>query len=382
MQQDTLSVVTKIDSSQQSDLQYLVEPLLSWYDRGHRILPWRSEPTPYRVWISEIMLQQTRVEAVKPYFERFMSAFPDVASLAVAEEDHLLKMWEGLGYYNRARNLQKAAIRIMKEYGGQIPGEYDRLMDLPGIGSYTAGAISSIAFGARIPAVDGNVLRILSRVRCDERDIALDKVKRSVALELMEVMPKERSGDVNQAMMELGAMVCIPKGDPKCEGCPWNAVCKARQAGKIFDYPKKTAAKKRTIEKKTVLIVQDENRTAIRRRPDRGLLAGMYEFPMLDGHCTEKEVVLYLRNLGFGTIRITPIEDAKHIFSHKEWHMCGFAIRVDELDLPQKKGMESGFLFADRNETEDKYPIPSAFAAYAKYIHVRLGNEKYKNGET
>ena len=198
------------------DLLAIPKPLLKWYDNNRRILPWREDPAPYRVWVSEIMLQQTRVEAVKPYFQRFMDTLPDIAALAEAPEEILLKLWEGLGYYNRVRNLQKAAIQIVEDYGGRMPDSYEELLKLKGIGSYTAGAVSSIAYGRPNPAVDGNVLRVISRIRKDERCISEDKVKKSVEKDLWEVIPKDRPGDFNQAMMEIGACVCIPNGAPHC----------------------------------------------------------------------------------------------------------------------------------------------------------------------
>ena len=217
MQPAALSVE---DKKIQEELQALVEPLLTWYDRGHRILPWREKPDAYRVWISEIMLQQTRVEAVRPYYDRFLQAFPNVSRLADAPEEEVLKLWEGLGYYSRARNLKKAATQIRERYGGVIPDTYEALLQLPGIGSYTAGAIASIAFGRPVPAVDGNVLRILARVRMDAGDITEQRVRRDVQRQLLAVMPPARAGDFNQALMELGAVVCIPNGAPKCAVCP------------------------------------------------------------------------------------------------------------------------------------------------------------------
>jgi len=356
------------------ELRPLVEPLLEWYDGSHRILPWRENPTPYRVWISEIMLQQTRVEAVRPYYERFLTALPDVDRLAQVPEEELLKLWEGLGYYNRARNLKKAALMIRENYGGKMPGRYEELLKLPGIGSYTAGAIASIAFGQPVPAVDGNVLRILARALADEGDIMDQKVRKRAQERLSGIMPRERAGDFNQALMELGAVVCIPNGAPKCGECPWAAMCRARAEGTIAEYPKKSPRKARTIEEKTVLIIQDENQTALQKRPPGGLLAGMYEFPSLPGHQGEKEVISYLSTLGYKVIRISPLESSRHIFTHREWHMTGYMIRVDELERPDGGG---NFLFAQRSETEDRYPIPSAFSAYAKYLNIRLGNEKY-----
>lgn len=355
-------------------LRRIPEPLLKWYDCSHRILPWREDAAPYRVWISEIMLQQTRVEAVKPYFERFMKELPDIKSLAEAPEEKLLKLWEGLGYYNRVRNLQKAALRIQEEYGGQMPQEYETLMKLPGIGSYTAGAVASIAFGQKKPAVDGNVLRVAARVCADGSDILDTKVKKRMEREILQIMPGERPGDFNQAMMELGAVVCVPNGAPKCKECPLYDICKARTEGSMLDYPKKASKKPRKTEEKTVLVIQDGSRIAIRKRPDKGLLAGMYELPMLEGHMTQEEVIRYLEKEGLKILRIKKLENAKHIFTHREWHMIGYTVRVDE--LAEKKKQD--FLFIEPAQTKDNYPIPSAFAAYAKYIKLRLGNGRFQ----
>ncbi len=309
------------ESLRNERLLWLSNPLLKWYNENKRILPWREEPTPYRVWVSEIMLQQTRVEAVKPYFERFMKALPDIRALAEASEETLLKLWEGLGYYNRVRNLQKAAIQIMEEYGGQMPEEYEELLRLKGIGSYTAGAISSIAYGRANPAVDGNVLRVISRITKDDRLISDAKVKASVERELKGVMPKDRPGDFNQALMEIGACVCIPNGAPHCSKCPFSELCIAHLEGCEREYPKKKAPKERTVEEKTILILRDGERTVIRKRPGKGLLAGMYEFPSLEGFYTAEEVTRYLAENGIRTIRIQPAGEAKHIFTHKESHM-------------------------------------------------------------
>lgn len=371
VEQDSLqideAVPVVIDS-----LDRIAEPLLAWYDRGRRILPWREEPTPYHVWLSEIMLQQTRVEAVKPYYERFLKELPDIESLAGVEEEKLLKLWEGLGYYNRARNLKKAAMQIVIDYDGVMPGTYEELVKLPGIGSYTAGAVSSIAFGNPVPAVDGNVLRILARLRVDDRDILDAKVKKAVEEELAAVMPVDRPGDFNQALMELGAMVCIPNGMTKCEECPWKEMCLARKEDRVLEFPKKAPKKPRSIEEKTILVLQDAEKVALHKRPAKGLLAGMYEFPWLEGHRSEKQVLEYLEELGMKAIRIRKLEPAKHIFSHKEWHMTGYAVRVDELaGLGMDK--KEPFLFIDPAETKDKYPIPSAFAAYADYMEMKRG---------
>ncbi len=353
------------------NLDRIAAPLLAWYDAGRRILPWREEPTPYHVWLSEIMLQQTRVEAVKPYYDRFLQALPDVESLSAVEEENLLKLWEGLGYYNRARNLKKAAMKIVSEYDGKIPGKYEELVKLPGIGSYTAGAIASIAFGQAQPAVDGNVLRILARLRADERDILDAKVKKSVEEDLMGVMPADRPGDFNQALMELGAMVCIPNGAAKCEVCPWEGICLARAQKRVEEFPRKAPRKPRRIEEKTILVIQDANLVALRKRPDKGLLAGMYEFPSLEGNQDEKQVIAYLRELGLSPIRIQKLAPAKHIFTHREWHMTGYVVRVDELSHAEGKRDEQGLLFIDPEETRTNYPIPSAFALYAEHVEMK-----------
>lgn len=355
-------------------LKKIADPLLAWYDSGHRELPWRQNKDPYRIWVSEIMLQQTRVEAVIPYYERFMERFPDVSSLADASEEVLLKYWEGLGYYSRVRNMHKAAVTVMEEYDGRMPHTWEDLQKLAGIGSYTAGAIASIAFGQPVPAVDGNVLRILSRLRMDEDYITLPAVKKRVENELLEVMPVSRPGDFNQAMMELGAMVCIPNGSPKCEECPWRELCAARKNGCVTEYPKREEKKKRSIEKKTILLLKEGSRVGIEKRPSKGLLAGMYQFPMREGHLSEKELIVDLKENGLIPVRIEKLPAATHIFSHKEWHMIGYAVRVDELEREQRP---KEIQFVEPRETKEQYPIPSAFLTYARYMNIKLGAERF-----
>lgn len=356
-----------------SPMDMIAEPLLRWYDAGRRILPWRENPQPYYVWLSEIMLQQTRVEAAKPYFDRFINTVPDIAALAELEEKKLVKLWEGLGYYNRVRNLQKAARVIADKYGGHMPSDYDRLIQLPGIGSYTAGAIASIAFGKAVPAVDGNVLRVLSRLRMDDADILSQKTRKKVEKELAAVIPEDRPGDFNQALMELGAVVCLPNGEPKCGECPWEKFCGARLLGKTAEYPKKRAKKTRTVEEKTVLVIIDEDKAAFCRRPENGLLAGMYGFPMLEGFRSEEEVLDYLKGIGLKILHIKDIGKAKHIFSHREWHMRGYAVRVDELERPSGEIFDADWIFIDKKAAREHYPIPSAYAAYVKYLDIKLG---------
>lgn len=358
------------------ELSAIPKPLLKWYDSNRRILPWREEPTPYRVWVSEIMLQQTRVEAVKPYFRRFMDALPDVRALAYADEEKLLKLWEGLGYYNRVRNLQKAALQIMEEYDGQIPEDYRELCKLKGIGSYTAGAISSIAFGQAKPAVDGNVLRVLSRIREDDRPVSDSRVKTAVERELEQIIPKDRPGDFNQAMMELGACVCVPGGASHCGECPLMRLCRACENGSQRNFPHKDKGRARSVEEKTVLVIRDEGRVAVRKRAGKGLLEGMYEFPCLQGYCTAEQVAGYLAGNGMKLLRIMPLEEAKHIFTHKEWHMKGYMVRVDELE-PKEYGGED-WIYINPDEIREKFPMPSAFEAYTKYLNIKLGNKRFR----
>ena len=272
------------------DLSLLVEPLLSWYPSHARVLPWREEPTPYHVWVSEIMLQQTRVEAVKPFYARFMEALPNAQALAECETDRLLKLWEGLGYYNRVRNMQIAAQTIMSDYGGVIPADYEELLKLKGIGHYTAAAISSIAYNRPAAAVDGNVLRIIMRATEDESDIAKQSVKTKVEEALRPVIPRGRAGMFTQAMMELGATVCVPNGEPMCGECPWRELCLTHANGTTNRIPVKAKAKARRLEKKTVLIIRDGDRVLLQKRPDRGVLAGMYECPYLEAYSAEWRV--------------------------------------------------------------------------------------------
>lgn len=356
------------------NINEIVQPLLAWFYENKRILPWREDTAPYRVWVSEIMLQQTRVEAVKPYFERVMKEFPQIESLAQAEEEKLLKLWEGLGYYNRARNLQKAAQCIMEEHNGSMPADYEAILKLPGIGSYTAGAIASISYGICQPAVDGNVLRVLSRVTLNGEDILSQKVKRYWEDILRAILPKDSPGDFNQALMELGAIVCVPNGAPHCEQCPIKSYCQAHKENREMEFPYKKSKKKRRIEQKTILVIRDGEKTVLHKRGKGGLLAGMYEFPALEGYVTEQEIIEYLEKIGYKVLRIVFLEDAKHIFSHVEWHMKGYAIKVEEKEFTQgKRAVEAEHVLVHPLETKDAYPIPSAFRAYTKYVDIKLG---------
>ena len=354
-------------------LDKIVDPLLTWFQGNARVLPWREEPTPYRVWVSEIMLQQTRVEAVKPYFQRFIDALPDVCDLAACQEQRLLKLWEGLGYYNRVRNMQTAAQTVMEEYQGQLPASYKELLKLKGIGHYTAGAIASIAYKIPVPAVDGNVLRVITRVAYDDSDIMKQSVRPRVEQALQAIMPVDAASEFNQALMELGATVCVPNGAPRCERCPWQDFCEAKRLNHWQDLPVKSKAKPRKIEKKTVFIIRDGEKIMLHKRPKKGLLAGLYEFPNTEGHLSKEEAMSWIREQKLEPIRIQQLEPAKHIFSHVEWHMTGYVVRVDEL-----VENESDMLFVEVADSEEHYPIPAAFGAYSRYMNMRLGNERFE----
>ena len=326
------------------------------------------------MWVSEIMLQQTRVEAVKPYYERFLAALPDVKALAEAPEDVLLKLWEGLGYYNRVRNMQKAARQIMEEYGGVFPDRYEDILSLAGIGSYTAGAISAFAFGLPRPAVDGNVLRVVSRLLASREDIMRASVKRKTEEELQEVIPADAASDFDQGLIELGALVCLPGGEPRCGQCPLAHLCRAKREGVQGELPVRTKAKKRRVEKKTVFIFRDGDTAALRKRPAKGLLAGLYELPSVEGHLTLEEAVAYSKGIGLAPVRVQELGEARHIFSHVEWDMVGYLVQVDELE----KSCREELIFIQPRTAQEEYAIPSAFEKYAGYLQIRLGNERYR----
>ena len=359
---DSIVVAEPVDVVLYSpQLKETVQPLVEWFRENQRDLPWRKRMDAYRVWISEIMLQQTRVEAVKPYYERFLKELPDVKALAEVPEDRLLKLWEGLGYYNRARNLKEAACQIMEKYGGRFPETYEEIRGLKGIGNYTAGAVSSFVYGVRKPAVDGNVLRVVTRITADGSDITKAGTRTKVERGVEEVIPEESAGDFNQSLIELGAIVCVPNGEPKCGICPVSGICLAHAQGRETEFPVKAKKKERRIEKRTVLVFRDNEKTAVRKRPDTGLLAGLYEFPGTEGHLKQSEVVRYAKSLGLMPIRIKKLGSAKHIFSHVEWHMIGYEITVDELEQNME---QNTVLFADIRELKEHYPMPSAFDAY------------------
>jgi A/G-specific adenine glycosylase len=343
-------------------IQQFQQKLLEWYAGNARILPWRDNPSPYRVWISEIMLQQTRVKAVLPYFERFLKEVPAIHDLAVLSEDRLLKLWEGLGYYSRAKNLKKAAGIITEQYNGELPSDRKELQSLPGIGPYTSGAIASIAFGAREPAVDGNVLRVMTRISGSRGDLQ-DKTTRKALVSLSELLlPAEKAGDFNQALMELGAVVCLPGGKPKCGECPVQSFCEAYRQDEAGHIPVKSGKAERRTEFRTVFIIHSNNRIAIRQRPEKGLLSGLWEFPNALGNLSLDECREVLREWGIRPKSILPLDNAKHVFTHLEWHMSGYLVQAETAEG------DAGLIWAKREEIRDQYSIPSAFQAYAKYI--------------
>lgn len=342
-------------------LRAMNRPLLAWYEEHARILPWRENPEPYRVWISEIMLQQTRVEAVKPYFERFIETLPDVESLAEIDDDRLMKLWEGLGYYNRARNLKKAAQIIMDIYDGQMPSDHEKLLELPGIGSYTAGAIASIAFGIPVPAVDGNVLRVISRVTASYADILKQSTKKWMEEHLKHTMPKNQASQFNQGLIEIGAIVCVPNGQPKCMECPLQSICLAYKEGRIGELPVKTPPKKRRIEERTVCVIEYGDWVGIRKREDFGLLASLYELPNAEGYLSQEELAAYFCLEPESIVRVETLPEAKHIFSHVEWRMIGYRILLNR-ELPKT------CISVKKEEIKTTYALPNAFGRYTKFI--------------
>ena len=336
-------------------LEQLPIPLLEWYRENARELPWRKDPTPYRVWLSEIMLQQTRVAAVLDYYARLLQCCPTVGDLAALPEDQMMKLWQGLGYYTRARSLQRAARIIVEEYGGEFPREYDAVRALPGIGDYTAGAICSIAYGLPAPAVDGNVLRVVARITGDDGDITTQAMKKKVTAELREVIPTRAPGDFNQALMELGALVCLPNGAPLCEKCPAAAFCAAFRTGCTDKLPVKAPRKTRRVEQRDVFLIFYEKRAALRRRPPRGLLAGLWEFP-----CEPAPASCPVRGMEYGS------HTGRHIFTHVEWHMTGRVILAMDGDLPE------GWVWADKKELARTYAVPNAFSDFAHIVERYL----------
>lgn len=314
----------------------VAEPLLAWYKQNARELPWRENTDAYRVWVSEIMLQQTRVEAVRPYFLRFMKALPDIRALAEVQEETLLKLWEGLGYYSRARNLQRAAKLVMERHGGVLPSDVQELRALPGIGPYTAGAVASIAYGAAEPAVDGNVLRVLARLSGSEMDIARPAARIAAEKAVRDMIPAGNPGAFNQALMELGACVCLPNAVPRCAQCPLAALCRAHREGRETELPVRGKKAARRVEEHTVFVLREHTRVAVRKRDGSGLLAGLWELPNLSGHMEQDGLAHQLSKWGITPVGAIERYTRKHIFTHVEWHMRVYALDVQADRLPDR----------------------------------------------
>ena len=335
----------------------IAPPLLGWFQATRRSLPFRDDPTPYHIWVSEIMLQQTRMAAVLPYYERFMDALPDVHALAACDPERLTKLWEGLGYYSRVRNLQKAAQVVCEQYGGELPRTYEELLKLPGIGAYTAGAIASISMGIPVPAVDGNVLRVFARLYDDDRDVLLPETKEDITERVREQLPPDAAGDFNQALMELGALVCTPRS-PDCAHCPLRDLCLGVESrgAMVEELPVKTKKKPRTAVDVTVLLVHSPAGWLVMKRPDKGLLAGLWQPLTAEKLCTEEEMLSLAEKLGIRAEITFPLPAARHIFTHVEWTLCGWMAQTDEaVSLPE------GYAWMGDMDT---YSIPSAFRAY------------------
>ena len=340
-------------------LSSLPKKLLPWYQQNRRDLPWRQTRDPYRIWISEIMLQQTRVEAVRGYYSRFLAALPDLPALAAVPDDVLLKLWEGLGYYNRARNLKKAAQVIVAEHGGVFPQTYDAIRALPGIGPYTAGAVGSICFGLPTPAVDGNVLRVFARLTALEDSVDKEKTKKAVTAALEKVYNAGNCAALTQSLMELGACVCVPNGAPKCESCPLAELCLSRKSGAWAKYPVRGEKKERKREDHAVLLLRCGDRFALRRRPKTGLLAGLWEFPHVllpqdaDDETALQTALQFAEAGGTRPRELVRETQYVHIFTHIEWHMHAFLL--DCAATPD------AFTWATKEELESTFALPSAF---------------------
>ena len=337
-------------------LEQLPVLLLPWFAEHRRDLPWRRDREPYHVWLSEIMLQQTRVEAVRGYYLRFLERLPDIAALASAPEDVLLKLWEGLGYYSRVRNLQKAAQCVMEQHGGEFPRELPAIRALPGIGDYTAGAIASICFEAPTAAVDGNVLRVILRLTVCADSPADVRVRRRIGEELSAVYPAGHCGDFTQALMELGATVCLPNGAPQCGACPLRALCEAHAQGTELQFPTKPPKKPRRIEQRTVFVLQCGDRLAVERRPEHGLLAGLWELPNTPGLLDERQAGEYASGQGLGDVRLRSARDGRHIFTHIIWTMRCYTLECS--------AMPPRYHWATPDELREEISLPTAFRQF------------------
>lgn len=342
------------------------DQMLCWYDEHRRILPWRENPLPYHVWLSEIMLQQTQVQTVIPYFTRFIAALPTISDLAEVELTQLHKLWEGLGYYSRADRLREAAQLLVANNNGLLPETYNELIKLPGIGPYTAGAIASIAFGERVCAVDGNVLRILSRITAYDGPINVASTAKPLKELAQSLVPGHRPGDFNQSLMDLGANVCSANGTPHCERCPVKEHCKAQQQELTWLLPVKKAKKPRSIENHTIVIITSGSQVWIHQRPAKQLLAGLWEFLDLPEQLSQEEVLNHTKTRGLSPVSVSDFGCAKHLFTHKEWHMHGWHIT---LDTPQP--IDDG-IWVDVSALSSTYAMAGALSSYRTKLFETL----------
>ena len=340
---------------EKTDLSALPGFLLPWYGSNKRDLPWRADRDPYHIWLSEIMLQQTRVEAVKGYYARFLDALPSIEALAQCDDELLHKLWEGLGYYSRVRNLKKAAQVILETHGGIFPTKHEDVLALPGIGDYTAGAICSIAFNRKTPAVDGNVLRVVSRLRDDPSPIDLPQTKKEVRT-LLEAIYPENAGDFTQALMELGATLCGPNWKPRCEDCPCRDICLGYRNGTAETLPVKSPKKEKRQEDRTVFIFCCDGKYALQKRPDKGLLAGLWQFPNIAGHYDTRGILSQAEAMGLQIRDIHKEIDRKHIFTHIIWNMKGVY-----LDVAEPAG---DFRWMTAEEINTQAALPTAFRLF------------------
>ena len=337
------------------DLSALPGLLLPWYEQNKRELPWRADRDPYHIWLSEIMLQQTRVEAVKGYYARFLDVLPTIEALARCDDELLHKLWEGLGYYSRVRNLKKAAQTILEKHGGIFPSGYEDVLALPGIGDYTAGAVCSIAFNLKAPAVDGNVLRVISRLRDDHAPIDLPQTKKKVCA-LLELIYPEKAGDFTQALMELGATLCGPNWKPRCKDCPCREICLGYKRGTADILPVKSPKKEKRQEDRTVFIFRCDGKYALQKRPDRGLLAGLWQFPNISGHFDTQALLSQAEAMGLHILSIHKVIERKHIFTHIIWNMKGVY-----LDVAEPAG---DFRWMTEEEINSQAALPTAFRLF------------------
>ena len=344
------------------NLNNLPAAVLAWYHAGHRELPWRKDRQPYHVWLSEIMLQQTRVEAVKRYYTRFLEKLPTITHLAQCDDELLHKLWEGLGYYSRSKNLKKAAQVILQKFGGEFPREYALVRGLPGIGDYTAGAICSICYDMPTAAVDGNVMRLMARLTDDATPIDLPERKQEVKRQLEKLYPPQ-AGDFTQGLMELGATLCGPNREPQCHMCPCAHFCLGYRHGTAKDLPVKSPPKARRRQKLTVFVLRCGDSYALRKRPEKGLLAGLWEFPNVEGQLELSQVLRWLTEQGLKTKEILRQVQREHIFTHIHWDMTAYYLEVEQ--------PSGDFAWHTDSQIRNQAALPTAFRQFWEEIdHV------------